>query len=60
MLKDEELLAFTKRARAIAEPIGPMHPLWDLIFDIEALLLNKETFLDRTEIEEMVIENKVK
>lgn len=34
--------------RAIAEPVGPLHALWDVISDADALLAGRETILPGT------------
>ncbi|MEM8541957.1 MAG: hypothetical protein AAGF25_13470 [Pseudomonadota bacterium] len=39
-----------KQWRAIAEPVGPQHALWDQILDAEALLVGRATFLPADEI----------
>ncbi len=39
-----------KEWRAIAEPVGSQHALWDQIFDAEALLVGRATFLPESEI----------
>lgn len=47
-MTDEErsaLRAGIQRARAVAAPVGPLHGLWDVIFDAEALLEGKPTQL---------------
>ena len=40
-----EIKQHIKKLRDRAEPIGPLHAMWDLIFDLEAILENRETFL---------------
>ena len=49
-IADERLLAIAKRMRVLAEPVGPMHGLWESIFDIEALVAEKPTLLTREQI----------
>lgn len=39
--------------RIEAEPYGTLHANWDLIFDGEALLAGRETFLPRATLMEM-------
>ncbi len=39
-----------KEWRAIAEPVGPRHALWDVILDSEALLVGRVTLLPQDEI----------
>lgn len=46
--ENEELSNLISRARARAEPVGPMHALWDMIGDAEALLEGKPTLLGWT------------
>jgi hypothetical protein len=41
----DELTAVIAAARKIAQPVGPMHSLWDMIFDAEALLAGQPTVL---------------
>lgn len=36
--------------RAVAQPIGPHHAYWDLIFDAEALLDGRKTILTPEQI----------
>jgi len=35
-----------KLLRAVAEPVGPIHGAWDVIFDMEALLKGRQTLLE--------------
>jgi len=39
-----------KEWRAVAEPVGPQHVLWETIFDAEALLVGRATFRPKDEI----------
>lgn len=41
----EKLRRKIKEWRAIAEPVGPQHALWDTIFDAEALLVGRVTLV---------------
>lgn len=34
--------------RSRAEPVGPLHSAWDLIFDLEAVVEGRETLLRKT------------
>jgi hypothetical protein len=43
--KIEEL---TKRMRAVAAPVGPMHSWWDVIFDMEAFVKGEKTIVIMT------------
>lgn len=49
-MTDAELV---QRLRAIAEPVGPLHALWDIIFDLEAKAVGKQTLLPLKEVELM-------
>ena len=42
------LLELVKQLRAIAQPIGPLHSFWDVIFDIESFIEGKETLIQKT------------
>ena len=53
-MTDDELKAFIKAARQRAAPVGPLHALWDLIFDAEALLVGGKTLLSRKQIEQQI------
>ena len=53
-LTDDQLKAFIKEARKRAAPVGPLHALWDLIFDAEALLVGGQTLLSREQIEQQI------
>jgi hypothetical protein len=44
----ETIRELIPKARAIAAPVGPMHSLWDVIFDGEALLAGRQTFLSES------------
>jgi len=48
------LLIVAKNMRKVAEPVGPLHGLWDTIFDYEALAAGKETFLAPEKVLEML------
>lgn len=39
------ILELAKLLRAKAEPVGPMHSLWSLIFDLEAFADDRQTVL---------------
>ncbi|ROT45018.1 hypothetical protein CHR62_09205 [Pusillimonas sp. NJUB218] len=50
-MTDEQRAELTRMAaamRRIAQPVGPMHGLWDHIFDIEAVLAGREALLTKT------------
>ena len=53
-LTDDQLKAFIKAARQRAAPVGPLHALWDLIFDAEALLVGGQTLLSCEQIERQI------
>lgn len=36
--------------RKIAEPVGPLHSLWDVIFDAEALLAGRRSLMSVEEL----------
>lgn len=60
-MTDSELLDWTKMARVRAGRGGSMHPLWDLIFDVEAHVIARDpsaSVLDRGSVEAMVAEYK--
>lgn len=42
-------------ARRIAEPYGPLHTLWDIIFDAEAILSGGKPLLTREQVEEELL-----
>ena len=42
----QEMQGMIKKLREVAEPIGPLHGNWDLIFDLEAVLKGTETFFN--------------
>lgn len=50
-MTDDELRDFIREARAIAEPVGPLHGLWDLITDAEETLKGRPTILSRPVLE---------
>lgn len=54
MSLEENLRAATKAARARAGAVGPLHSLWDLIFDAEALLENRPTLLHHGDREQAI------
>lgn len=58
-MTDDEIRALVVKARAIAAPVGPMHALWDVIFDAEALLDGRLTVCAREQIEEYLLRMKV-
>lgn len=43
---ENELSLVVQAARSRCAHIGPMHSLWDVIFDAESLLAGKTTYLD--------------
>lgn len=45
-MSEADLLARINEARRIAMPVGPMHALWDVIFDAEAYLNGNSTMLN--------------
>lgn len=47
---DETIAEMVKIASNIAGKVGPLHGLWDIIFDAEALLQGKKTVATRDEI----------
>jgi len=52
-MTDDEFRAFVLQARHLAAPVGPMHAMWDVIFDAEAFLENRKRIVDdRVHIEE--------
>ncbi|MBY0559840.1 hypothetical protein [Hyphomicrobium sp.] len=53
-MTDEELRTATKCARAKASAVGPMHALWDVILDAEAILAGKQSLLSRKQVEEIL------
>jgi|KBSSwiStaDraftv2_1062776.scaffolds.fasta_scaffold81054_3 hypothetical protein len=57
-MTDIELQAWLYRARYLTEKKGSMDPLWDVIFDVEALLKGERTWAaTREDIENMVRAN---
>jgi len=55
----EELKELVIRLRIVAEPIGPLHSWWDVIFDIEEFMKNGNPILDLTETEWIEYANKL-
>ena len=56
-MTDAEMLEWAKQARPRAYRVGPLHALWDLIFDAEAHARGKPTLIDRDVIERMIAED---
>ena len=50
-MTDDEIRDAIKIMRQRAIRAGPMHALWDLIFDCEALLKDQQTLVPRKQIE---------
>ena len=44
----DAMIRLIDRLRDRAEPIGPLHSFWDLIFDMEAFLRGDKTFLNES------------
>ena len=59
-MTDVELLAWARRAREAARPVGPMRALWDLIFDAEAHAHGQRALLPRDVVEAMIVETRIK
>lgn len=60
-MTDEQRAELTRMAaamRKIAQPVGPLHGLWDHIFDIEAVLAGRQAFLTKTPEEWIVYTRK--
>lgn len=51
---DIRLQKMIKLARSYIHEIGPMHALWDVIFDAEAILAGKPSILSREVIEQIL------
>jgi hypothetical protein len=56
-MTDQELSEWAKAARHRASAHGPLHGLWDLIFDAEAHAHGEQALLDRPTVEAMVQQN---
>lgn len=56
-LQQRQRLEFLKEEmRKVAEPIGPLHSWWEVIFDIEDILNNKEPFVTGKDAEWWIME----
>jgi hypothetical protein len=42
--------------RKTASKVGSLHALWDVIFDIDALVQSRQTLVPREEIERMALQ----
>jgi len=43
-----ELTRLVAELRKVAQPVGPIHSWWDLIFDVEAVLKGRRSILTQT------------
>lgn len=55
-MTDEEIREAIKYCRSVAEPIGPQHAWWDLIFDAEAMLTGGQTLVPYDVVKSMLRE----
>jgi len=53
-MNDSELRELIERARRVAERVGPMHALWDVISDAEDILAGRPARLSRDQIEALL------
>ena len=56
-MTDDELNSYVKRARRVAARYGPLHWLWDTIFDAEAILKGRRSLLPLDVIEQQFRES---
>lgn len=50
-MTDNELREKIAAARSIASRSGPLHSLWDVIADAEAILIGKPAIMTREQVE---------
>ncbi len=55
-MTNDELLVWAAEARQRARRAGTLSPLWDLIFEAEALAKGERTLLQREEVERAIRE----
>lgn len=53
-MTDDQMRVAIKAAREVAQSVGPMHALWDTIFDAEAILAGRPSLLKRDDIERIL------
>ena len=55
-MSDDDLREMIARARNAAAKVGPLHSMWDVIADAEAILAGCRAILTRGRVEEILIE----
>lgn len=56
MTEEQEILAkyLAKELRKIAQPVGPLHAFWDIIIDLEEVLIGRKPFIKDMPINELL------